>query len=241
MEAVVPPANVRSYAGGMGFPRQLLNKDEDIVLDVHPHWLFFAEPILALAALIVLTIVLAVAVGGSALIAVMLILIAVALIWFGWRWVTWNTTHFVITTDRLIYRSGVFAKRGIQIPIERVNNVNFRQGILERIVGAGDLLVESAGEDGQQRFTDVRHPDRIQNLIHAQLNESDNRFINPAAAAPLDSASQLEKLEGMLQRGTLSREEFEEQKHRLLGGSAGTGRSGGPGQPLPPPPPGAGS
>src|SRR6185437_11270446 len=100
---------------------------------------------------------------------------------------------------------------GIQIPLERVNNVNFKQGILERIVGAGDLLVESAVEDGQQRFTDVRHPDQIQNIIHEQMNENENRQYvvqAPAAAPSNDSVSQLEKLEGMLQRGTLTREEF---------------------------------
>jgi uncharacterized membrane protein YdbT with pleckstrin-like domain len=218
----------------MPFPRQLLNQDEDIVLDVHPHWLFFAEPALTLLGLIILTIVLAVAAGNATLNIVMGILIVVALLWAGWRFLTWNTTHFVITTDRLIYRSGVFAKRGIQIPIERVNNVNFKQGVLERIVGAGDLLVESAGEDGQQRFTDVRHPDRIQNLIHAQLNENDNRFIAAAAPSATDAATQLEKLEGMLQRGTLTREEFDIEKRRLLGlaGPADTS--------LPPPPPGAG-
>jgi uncharacterized membrane protein YdbT with pleckstrin-like domain len=166
----------------------------------------------------------------------MLILIAIALVWAGWRAVTWRTTHFVITSDRLIYRSGVFAKRGIQIPLERVNNVNFKQGILERVVGAGDLLVESAGEDGQQRFTDVRHPDRIQNIIHAQINENENRFIASPAVAATDTATQLEKLEGMLQRGTLTREEFEAEKHRLLGMGTPSPTT----TPLPPPPPGAG-
>jgi uncharacterized membrane protein YdbT with pleckstrin-like domain len=217
----------------MPFPRQLLNLDEDIVLDVHPHWLFFAEPALTLAGLIILAIVLAVVAGNATLDIVMGILILVALLWAAWRLLTWNTTHFVITTDRLIYRSGVFAKRGIQIPIERVNNVNFKQGVLERIVGAGDLLVESAGEDGQQRFTDVRHPDRIQNLIHAQLNENDSRFIAAVPSAS-DAATQLEKLEGMLQRGTLTREEFDVEKRRLLGLPGPADSS------LPPPPPGAG-
>ena len=221
----------------MPFPRQLLNQDEDIVLDVHPHWLFFAEPALTLAGLVILTIVLAATVGNATLNVVMLIIVAIALLWAAWRALTWRTTHFVITTDRLIYRSGVFAKRGIQIPLERVNNVNFKQGLLERIVGAGDLLVESAGEDGQQRFTDVRHPDRIQNLIHAQINENESRFIAAApAASALDTATQLEKLEGMLQRGTLTRDEFELEKHRLLG-TDGPAPSG---SPLPPPPPGAG-
>jgi len=223
----------------MPFPRQLLNRGEEIVLDVHPHWLFFTEPALAaLVLLIVVIIAAAASVGPLAVIA--LIGLAICLLWGLWRFLTWRTMHFVITSDRLIYRSGIFAKRGIQIPLERVNNVNFKQGILERILGAGDLLVESAGEDGQQRFTDVRHPDQIQNIIHEQMNENERQGYREAAAASADLrdatatataggtdvATQLEKLEGMLQRGTLSREEFDAEKRRLIGG-----------QPLPPPPP----
>jgi uncharacterized membrane protein YdbT with pleckstrin-like domain len=224
----------------MPFPRELLNSDEDIVLDTHPHWLFFAEPALSFIVLVVLTVVFAVEIGNTVLNWIMVILLILTFLWFAWRSLTWRTTHFVITTDRLIYRSGVFAKRGIQIPIERVNNVNFRQGVLERIVGAGDLLVESAGEDGQQRFTDVRHPDVVTNIIHAQLNENDRLMMRgPVEASPSDTVSQLERLEAMMQRGSLTRAEFEAEKHRLL--SNGTG-PGGParGQPLPPPPPGAG-
>jgi uncharacterized membrane protein YdbT with pleckstrin-like domain len=220
----------------MSFPRQLLNQDEEVVLDVHPHWLFFAEPALTGAGLLILTIILAATVGGFVT-TIMLFLVLAALLWGLWRLLTWRTTHFVITSDRLIYRSGILAKRGIQIPIERVNNVNFKQGILERFLGAGDLLVESAGQDGQQRFTDVRHPDQIQNIIHAQMDVNERKMYtgmanaNAAAAVPgaagADTATQLEKLEGMLQRGTLTRAEFDAEKHRLLGGD----------EPLPPPPP----
>jgi uncharacterized membrane protein YdbT with pleckstrin-like domain len=226
----------------MPFPRQLLNRGEEIVLDVHPHWLFFAEPALATLGLLIVVLVAAGA-GVETLAYIALIVMAVCLIWGLWRLVTWRSMHFVITSDRLIYRSGVFAKRGIQIPLERVNNVNFKQGILERIVGAGDLLVESAGEDGQQRFTDVRHPDQIQNLIHEQMNENERQGHQEAAAAyagvagpgaGTDHATQLEKLEGMLQRGTLTREEFEAEKRRLLGAG------GFPPPAAPPPPPGAG-
>ena len=223
----------------MPFPRELLNVDEDIVLDIHPHWLFFAEPVLSGLALLALTIVLAVTVGNAGLTLFMLVLVAAVLIWGLWRLATWRSTHFVITSDRLVYRAGVIAKRGIQIPLERVNNVNFKQGLLERIVGAGDLLVESAGEDGQQRFTDVRHPDQIQNIIHAEMNANERR--TQEVTAPVDRASQLEKLEGMLQRGTLTREEFEAEKRRILGeGPAVPPSSAGSPGTLPPPQPGAG-
>ena len=107
------------------------------------------------------------------------------------------------------------------MPLERVNNVNFNQSFFERILGAGDLLIESGGEDGRQRFTDIRRPQKVQNLIHAQMESNEQRRYGgstPAAPAAADVATQLEKLEGLLQRGSLSQQEFDAQKARLLGG-----------------------
>jgi uncharacterized membrane protein YdbT with pleckstrin-like domain len=131
------------------------------------------------------------------------------------------TTNFVITSDRVIYRSGVIAKRGIEIPLERVNSVHFSQSIIERMVGAGDLLIESGAEGGQQRFTDIHDPDKIQNLIHSQMEQNEKRMFqshhpdaSPTAVA--DVMGQLERLEAMRERGTLTPEEFEAQKQRLL-------------------------
>jgi uncharacterized membrane protein YdbT with pleckstrin-like domain len=126
------------------------------------------------------------------------------------------TTNFVITSNRLIFRHGLIGKSGIEIPLERVNNVNFNQSVFERILGAGDLLIESGGEDGQQRFTDIRHPARVQNLIHAQMEAHYQRRAQYGVPTG-DVTEQLQRLEGMLQRGTLTQEEFDIQKARLLG------------------------
>jgi uncharacterized membrane protein YdbT with pleckstrin-like domain len=145
-----------------------------------------------------------------------LILIVLSASWMIGRYLRWSTTNFVITSDRLIYRSGVVAKSGIEIPLERVNNVLFNQSVFERIIGAGDLLIESGGEAGQQRFSDIKQPGRVQNLIHSQMESNSNRMYGGNGAT--DVASQLEKLEGMLERGTLTREEFDREKQRLLGG-----------------------
>jgi uncharacterized membrane protein YdbT with pleckstrin-like domain len=211
----------------MPYPKKNLNANESIALDMHPHWWYFAEPALALVVAIVIGIViLAKGPQGSAgtfLHWLAIVLLVITALWLLGRYLKWITTNFVITSHRLIFRQGVFAKSGIEIPLERVNNVNFSQGILERILGAGDLLVESGGEDGQQRFTDIRHPDRVQNLIHAQMESHAERragYSNPGASMPppqIDVTGQLERLEGMLQRGTLTPEEFDAQKRKLLG------------------------
>lgn len=147
---------------------------------------------------------------------VVLAAFVLAISWVAVRWLKWRSTHFVVTSDRLIYRSGVFSKSGIAIPLERVNNINFHQSLLERIIRAGDLQIESAGQDGQQLFSDIRRPDEVQSLIHAQIEENDLR--GRATESFIDVAGQLEKLEGLRDRGTLNAEEFEREKRRLLDG-----------------------
>ena len=99
-----------------------------------------------------------------------------------------------------------------------MNNVNFNQSVFERLLGAGDLLIESGGEDGQQRFTDIRHPDKVQNLVHATVESLIQRRAGYSAPqnAGGDIAEQLERLEGLLQRGTITQQEFEAQKRKLL-------------------------
>ena len=206
----------------MPYPKKLLNDYETVALDLHPHWWSFAEPAFALLGSIVVGIVSLVAVdgdAGKALNWVALVLIVVSALWLLARYAKWATTNFVITSDRIIFRSGIIAKSGIEIPLERVNNVLFSQSIFERILGAGDLLIESGGEDGQQRFTDVRHPERVQNLIHSQMEHNEQRRYAGmgGGTAPLDVASQLEKLEGLRDRGAISHDDFEAQKRKLLG------------------------
>ena len=206
----------------MPFPTKLLNDDEEIAVDLHPHWLFFAKAVGWLVAAIIFGIV-ALSIGGSVgttlqWIALAAVLITAAMV--GHRYLQWISTNFVVTNDRVIFRSGVVTKRGIEIPLERVNTVHFNQGVFERMTGTGDLLIESGGEEGQQRFSDIRQPDAVQNIIHQQMdvNEQRRRGTYKQPEATTDVASQLEKLEGMLQRGTLTQAEFDAQKQRLLGG-----------------------
>ena len=226
----------------MPFPKKLLNDYETVALDLHPHWWFFAEPAASLLGAIVLGALVRWRLDGDAekyLSLVVLALLVICVIWLVVRYLTWATTNFVITSDRLIFRQGIFAKSGIEMPLERVNNVNFSQSIFERMIGAGDLLIESGGEDGRSRFTDIRHPEKVQNLIHSEMEENERRrggfYQAPTASGP-DPIAQLERLEGMLQRGSITQAEFDDQKRKLLGLAQGSAATD-PTTPLPPPPP----
>ncbi len=205
----------------MPFPKKNLNANETIALDMHPHWWYFAEPASALVLVIVLGILQATkgpeGDTGDVIRLVLIALLVLTALWVIGRYLKWITTNFVMTSQRLIFRQGVIAKSGIEIPLERVNNVNFNQSVFERLLGAGDLLIESGGEDGQQRFTDIRNPSKVQNLLSSLVESTHERRTGGGGSAGKgDIAEQLERLEGMLQRGTLTQAEFDSQKRKLL-------------------------
>jgi uncharacterized membrane protein YdbT with pleckstrin-like domain len=206
------------------FPRKLLNEGEDVVLDLHPHWSFLSTQTAALLGAIVLGgLVLAnVDTGIIQLLSGFLILAALG--WWIVRYLDWRTTNFVVTTDRLIYRHGVLAKHGIEIPLERVNNVLFSQRIVERLLGSGDLVIESAGESGRQAFSDVRKPSAVQNEIYRQIEANENRKFDRigqghggGGGGGASVADELAKLDELRRNGVLSDEEFAAAKARLLG------------------------
>jgi uncharacterized membrane protein YdbT with pleckstrin-like domain len=200
------------------YPKNLLNDYETVALDLHPHWWHFAEPAITLAITIIIGIVLLAVGAPDWLNLVMVVAIVLGAVWLLVRFVQWRTTNFVITSDRVIFRHGVIAKSGIEIPLERVNSVHFNQSIFERMIGAGDLLIESGADYGQQRFTDIKDPDHVQLLIHQQMEVNEDRMHRGQPARPDVLGAQLERLEGLRDRGTLTPEEFEAQKRRLLGG-----------------------
>ena len=230
----------------MPYPTKLLNDGEEIDADLHPHWWHFAEPVGALVGAVILGILMMIWDAADWLMWIPIVLILGCAAWTIQRYVGWVSTNFVVTNQRVIFREGILTKTGIEIPLDRVNTVHFSQRLVERLLGAGDLMIESAGTDGQQRFTDVRDPSRVQRLIHEQMELREQHRLGyragtaapPQAPDPVtprpeqaggdlpapppaptgDVVTQLEKLEGMLDRGTLTQEEFDAQKRRLLGG-----------------------
>jgi membrane protein YdbS with pleckstrin-like domain len=209
----------------MPYPTKLLNDDETVAVDLHPHWMHFAEPVAALVGSIVLGIVSLFFDDtlGTVLRWISIVLIVGTALWTVKRYIDWATSHFVVTNRRVIYRSGWIRHEGIDIPLDRVNNIRIKRSVIERVAGAGDLLIESAGESGQQEFYDIRQPDRVRNMIDEQIQSmrSGGRSYFPPPPVTGDVATQLEKLEGMLERGTLTIDEFESQKRRLLGNDPG--------------------
>jgi uncharacterized membrane protein YdbT with pleckstrin-like domain len=207
----------------MPYPRHLINEGETVALDLHPHWWYFSKHILTgiplfLALIGVLTLSGSVqAVAGWA----WAILAVIWAVWLAIKYVQWQYTHFVVTDDRVIFRTGMLSKHGVEIPLERINNINFDQRIFERMIGAGDLDIESAGREGQSHFEDVRHPDGVQQEIYRQMEVNAKETASwstpqTPAGGGANIPEQIEQLAALRDKGHITAEEFEVKKAALL-------------------------
>ena len=217
----------------MAFPPELLSADEQIALDLKPHWWFVAPAGAGLAAALLIGLLVWANKGDNAawdaLSFIVGLGVLVALGYFGVRYAKWSTTNFVVTNERVISRLGVVAKKGIEIPLDRINTVFFNQGLFERMIGAGDLGIESAGEGGRQTFEDIRRPNQVQQEIYRQKEANEESKLQrmgqavmgnaapPAAPAPgMSIPEQIEKLDQLRRSGALTDAEFETKKAELL-------------------------
>jgi uncharacterized membrane protein YdbT with pleckstrin-like domain len=209
------------------YPRHLINEGETVALDLHPHWWYFSKHILTGIPLF-LALIGVIALQGSGSDALKTVVgwgwAILALLWVAWlgvKYMQWQYTHFVVTDDRVIFRTGMLSKHGVEIPLERINNINFNQRIFERIIGAGDLEIESAGREGQSHFEDVRHPDGVQQEIYRQmeLNAKKQASWSAPRMQPSTGASipeQIEQLAALRDKGHITADEFESKKAALL-------------------------
>jgi uncharacterized membrane protein YdbT with pleckstrin-like domain len=208
----------------MPFPKRLLSASEQLVLDLRPHWIALAMPVAETVLIVAAVVAAVVYIPNSWASWTRLAVVGVGVLLFLIdplrRIVAWATSHFVVTTDRLIHRSGWFAKKSMEIPLENISDVRFSQSVFERMIGAGDLTIESPGTFGQETFEDVRKPERVQKVIYEMNEANQNRMRGaaPASAAP-STADELAKLQKLHADGVLSDAEFQAQKTRLLGSS----------------------
>jgi len=155
----------------MPFPSRLLGEDEDVVLDMHPHWKQLMLPALLVPVVVGVASYLVFLVPSDTAHGVpRWIIVAIGALvllrWSLWPWLRWQTTHYVLTDRRVIIRSGVLGRSGRDIPLTRVNDVSFHHSLLERLLRCGTLTIESAGEHGQVVLPEVPQVEMVQRDVY---------------------------------------------------------------------------
>ena len=170
----------------MAYPDKLLAEDEEVVRHLHPHWLTLFWPVVWFL----------VVVGGASFgmavipagrqqgiyrmlilaVAVVLLVVFVLVPLLRWR-----TTHYVISTHRLLFREGIMSRRGRDIGLSRIADVSYRQSFWDRIINSGTLTIESAGDSGATVLKQIPDSEGIQQLLNLMIEEDADRRAQESA------------------------------------------------------------
>ncbi|HEY5016071.1 MAG TPA: PH domain-containing protein [Streptosporangiaceae bacterium] len=167
-------------AGGGG-----LSEGEYVVLRLHPHWKTVLAPFLILALIVAAALVLLAFLPAAADTAVVRLVIAVlaaaaAIIWCAVPLLRWRTTSYELTNRRLRLRSGIVTRTGRDFPLSRISDVSFSLGPLDRLVGSGRLVVESAGEHGELVLTEIPRVQEVQAELFQLVEDERTRLERPS-------------------------------------------------------------
>lgn len=196
----------------MKYPESMLSEGEEVLRAFRPHWKSLVIP-----AIWTLFVIIGLALVPRLPDETWLRLGVLAVVSLGWIVVAlvptlrWWYTQFVLTNERLVLRKGIIARSGVEIPLEVINDVIFSQTVFERMLGFGDLIIESAGEMGQSRFSNIPNPNEFQAELY-RVREDRTRSL-ASTETPSDTLATLARLHA---DGVLTDEEFASKKAKLL-------------------------
>lgn len=207
---------------------------ETMVLHSNPHWFFFWKHVAAGAGVIGLLLLrqafnvswIDTVLGWLALVAFVVVIVTAVI-----AFVQWKSTKFAVTDERVAYQSGLFRRRGVSIPLNRVNNVNFHQSVIARMLDNGVVVIQSAGETGDSVFENIPHPESVRTTIFKQV-EADEQRDSDRDAASLAKALQdqvapgapsgptvhdrLKQLDDLRARGLVDDNEYARKRQQIL-------------------------
>ena len=164
----------------MGFPENVLARGERVERSIHPHWLTVALPtivgvLLAAAAIAVAVVTPDDSTGNRIQLVAVVVLLLLAVWLVVVPFLRWRTTHYVVTSHRVMVRRGIVSKSGKDITLSKITDVSFRQTLFDRIINAGSLHVESAGDSPDEDFANIPNSNVVQQLINRLIDEDDLR------------------------------------------------------------------
>ena len=202
----------------MAYPRRLLTDGEEVVREFRPHWRLLVIPVLwVLLGIAVVVVTWKYAPENDAFdwIATGAVVVASFRLVF-YPFIAWWFTSYVLTNERLIRRSGVLSRAGLEIPLENINDLRFTQSVFERVLRSGDVVVESAGEKGQSTFADIPEPEDFHSLIYKVREVRSRDLADGGGVDGTDGVSKLERLGRLLKEGLITQEDYDSKKQGFL-------------------------
>jgi len=199
-----------------------LKSNEKIILELHPHSLILAVPLLITLAGIIIGAFVASLTGIWGLLIIILFLV-----FFAYKFMVRRNNLWIVTNLRVIDEEGVLTNHSKESPLDKINNISYTQTFWGKIFGYGNIEIQTAAEIGSTTYAMVERPrllkDTITQMQETYKNSQIEKQANELAQAivnqqknKIDVTSTLEKLFELKQKGILTDEEYQQQKIKLL-------------------------
>ncbi len=211
-----------------------LKKDETLILETKPHWISLIVPfVLALLCVVV----------GAYFQGYAFVLPLASVAFLCYKIAEHNAHLWLITNLRVIDESGIWNRQSNECPLDKVTNVSSNQTLLGRVLGFGDVDIQTAS-DGAIHYLAIARPrefsdtilqmqeaykgeqlrQQAQKLAQAinkqnnndQAQQQQTNPTNNTLSPKMTAYLELEKLFELRQKGILTEEEYIEQKRKIL-------------------------
>jgi uncharacterized membrane protein YdbT with pleckstrin-like domain len=206
--------------------RSKLKKDEKLLIVIHQHWIKLLLPILAWLLIVILLFLFL-----QDHLEIVLITALVTALYPLYLYLEWNNNLWAVTNMRVIDESGFLSRYSKESPLDKINNVEYDQSLWGRMMGYGDVEIQTAAEMGDTNYKMIHYPKLLKDTITHAQEEYKNAQINnqaqqlasairqnmPAPTSNISTATEIDKLFQLLQKGAITQEEYNMEKNKLLG------------------------
>jgi len=209
-----------------------LKKNEKVAVIIQKHWFILLKPILWTIIFLLIAITFAITDFGTKYQNLMLyasgLTIIFTILWLFYKIIDRKTNIWAVTNLRVIDEYGVFTNNSKETPLDKINNVSFKQPILGRVFNYGEVLIQSAAESGATIHKMVERPKVLKDTITHQQEAYKQEQIKHQAQSLAGVVSkqkhtlhiaiseELIQLHKLQEKGIITKQEFEKFKEKLL-------------------------
>lgn len=144
------------------------------------------------------------------------VVVGVALLWALARYVELAANQYVLTDRRLLRVRGIIGQSSMDSYLDKINNVEHHQTFWGRLLGYGDVEIDTAAESGAEVFPRIGQPLAFKRAVDGAILAYRKAPASPPAAASTSGAERIRQLKRLLDDGLISPAEFEAKRKQLL-------------------------
>lgn len=111
------------------------------------------------------------------------IIVLLLLVWIFWNYMSWKSTYYTLTNQRVMLRSGIIRKKSAYMHYNKIQDIIVSQSVMERISYSGDIEVFGGHDNTSIILEDIPNPGEVENMLNRMI-EGDEMEIQTKTKAP---------------------------------------------------------